>query len=80
MSGNADNSGVPYEEGKVNSHDPLDSSMLPLDSIMWTFTDDIAEDERSIANRLAAEEVGDNMPHAPFVKGLYILTSPIAKG
>ena len=35
----------PYEEGKENSHNSLDS-----------------KDERSIANRLAAEEVGYDDP------------------
>ncbi|KAG6017817.1 hypothetical protein E4U43_008636 [Claviceps pusilla] len=43
MTGNSDNDAVRYQEGKPGSHQLNDPSRL--------------EDERSIANRLAAEEV-----------------------
>jgi hypothetical protein len=49
----------PYAEGKKNSHSTLDSSM----SISERFRDagqkanQVPEDERTIANKLAAEEV-----------------------
>jgi hypothetical protein len=48
----------PYNEGKENSHNNLDSSTyLFRRSSTRKYSNKIAEDERSIANRLAAEEV-----------------------
>ncbi len=49
-----------YEEGVENSHLPNDSSMFYLhriNHIVWPVLTRITEDERSIANRLANEEV-----------------------
>jgi hypothetical protein len=47
----------PYNEGKENSHNNLDSSKYLHGPNMRKYHNKIAEDERSIANRLAAEEV-----------------------
>ncbi|KAM0243473.1 hypothetical protein ACHAPO_000322 [Fusarium lateritium] len=47
----------PYHEGKENSHDNLDSSKITQKAKIGRIdANEFAEDERSIANRLAAEE------------------------
>ncbi|KAM0307674.1 hypothetical protein ACHAPM_000398 [Fusarium culmorum] len=49
----------PYNEGKENSHNNLDSSEIAQNTkieLEHIDTNKFAEDERSIANRLAAEE------------------------
>lgn len=46
----------PYHEGKVNSHKNLDSSKLSSSSWNWAILTAPIEDERSIANKLAAAE------------------------
>lgn len=54
-----------YEEGKVNSHNTDDPSktLFPcLDSSVKSILTKITEDQRSIANRLAAEEKKDDEP------------------
>jgi hypothetical protein len=54
------NKSDPYNEGQANSHKNLDSSTWRLqwpDLSSRSITDQLTEDERSIANKLAAEEV-----------------------
>ncbi|KAJ4264043.1 hypothetical protein NW762_006082 [Fusarium torreyae] len=60
----------PYHEGKENSHSNLDSSKKPrqIQDEKKKDIDKMPEDERSIANRLAAEErksdAGDDLETA----------------
>ena len=54
-----------YEQGKENSHQPNDSSISfqILECISWTSKlTFVSEDQRSIANRLANEEVWPPIP------------------
>lgn len=51
-----------FKEGKPNSHQALDSSRSSSFSCLTTRTDTSAEDERSIANKLAREEKRENEP------------------
>lgn len=72
----------PYNEGKENSHNNLDSSKITQRVITKQLhTNEFAEDERSIANRLAAEEKksepGDDLETAQSKKDPTLPVSPI---
>lgn len=74
----------PYNEGKENSHNNLDSSKIAQNTkieLEHIDTNKFAEDERSIANRLAAEEKksesGDDTETAQLKKDPTLPVSPI---